>query len=66
VDEFNNLIDTGRFLKLMADIETGKDQPEPHKIHTAPYWLEDLSPEERLEIEIENAEFLRDQIRHAR
>ena len=31
MDELNNLIDTGRFLKVMADIETGKDQLEPHQ-----------------------------------
>ena len=61
MDEFNNLLDTGKILKVMADMETGKDQPEPHK---PPYWLE-LSPEERLEIEMENAEFLRD-MRNAR
>lgn len=31
MDDFNNLIDTGRFLRVMADIETGKDEPEPHQ-----------------------------------
>lgn len=31
MDEFNNLFDTSRFLKVMADLETGKDEPEPHQ-----------------------------------
>ena len=31
MDELNNLIDTGRFMKVMADIETGRDEPEPHQ-----------------------------------
>jgi len=31
VDEFNNLLDTGRFLREMAKIEKGQDEPEPHQ-----------------------------------
>ena len=31
MNKFNNLIDTGRFLKVMADLETGRDEPEPHQ-----------------------------------
>ena len=31
MDEFNNLIDTASFLREIADMGTGKDQPEPHQ-----------------------------------
>lgn len=30
-DEISSLFDPVRFIKAMADIETGKDEPEPHQ-----------------------------------
>lgn len=30
-DEINSLFHTARFLKAQADMETGRDEPEPHQ-----------------------------------
>lgn len=32
MDGYNSLFDPARFLKAMADIETGRDEPEPHQL----------------------------------
>lgn len=31
-DTLHNIFDAAKFIKEMADLETGKDQPEPHAL----------------------------------